>query len=123
MQRRTQGVVALGASAVLGVVAGVLVVTTGPGRELDRPEPHAEPVQQRAASSTPSSANNPAAVPGAPDTTPTPVPPTTRSASPTPTETDNRGRGQGRGGNDNSGSGSDNSGSGSGDDDDSGSDG
>ncbi len=32
MPRRTQGIVALGASAVLGVVAGVLVTTTGPDR-------------------------------------------------------------------------------------------
>ena len=123
MQRRTQGVVALGASAILGMVAGVLVSTTGPGREVT--DPSATP-SSSSIEASPSSGTNPAAVPGAPTTTPSPdadpTPTVRRSPAPTATETeDDRGRGRGRGGD--SGSDSDNSGPGSGDDDDSGDDG
>ena len=110
MQRRTQGVVALGASAVLGVVAGVLISSTGPGREVT--DPNTVPSQRGGAPSpSPSTATHRAAVPDAPTNSESAAP-DTRSASPTPSEIDdNRGRGRGSGsGSDNSGSGSDNSG-------------
>jgi hypothetical protein len=123
MQRRTQGIVALGGSAVLGVVVGVLVVATGPDRVVTDPNPMPS---QSGTTSTPlqSPANLPAAVPDAPTRTksasPSPAPMTGRPTAATPSETDdNRGRGRGRGQNDNGGSGHDNSGSGGGEKDDS----
>lgn len=115
MQGRTQGTVALGASVVMGVVAGVLVSTTGPGRDVT--DPSATPSSSSIEASPPAG-TNPAAVASAPTTTPSPEPDPTptarRSPSPTATETeDNRGRGRGG----DSGSDSDNSGPGNGDDD------
>ena len=97
MQRRTQGIVALGASAVLGVLAGVLVTVIGPGREVRDPNP--TPVQSSAAATpSPSTADDPAALRGVPSGTTSATSsasPTTRP-SPTPGETDdNRGRGRG----------------------------
>jgi len=94
--------VALGASAVLGVVAGVLVATTGPEGEVG--DPSRTPTRSSASPMpSPSTVSNPAALRNAPSTTESATPsptPTTRSATPTPGETDdNRGRGQGRGGN------------------------
>ena len=111
MQRRTQGVVALGTSAVLGVLAGVLVATTGPDRVVTDPN-----VTPFPSSSTSTPADNPAAVPGVPATStpPSPDPTARRAATPAPSETeDNRGRGRGRGGENDNGSGDDSSGPGS----------
>src|SRR5918997_536912 len=121
MQRRTQGIVALGASVVLGVLAGVLVTVIGPGREVRDRNP--TPVQSSAAAPpSPSTADDPAALRGVPSGTTSATSsasPTTRP-SPTPalSETDdNRGRGRGRGGDDNRGSGGDDDGANEGGDD------
>ena len=117
MHRRTQGIVALGASVALGVLAGVLVSTSVPGHEVSDPSATPSPSGVGPSPSS-STGNNPAAVAGAPSTTPsletTPTPTVRRSPSPTETE-DDRGRERGRGGD--SRSGGDSGGPGRNDDD------